>query len=1043
MNTTIFLLFIVIAYNGQAQRRSQNQLADTGNIYALIIGVKQFQDPKLTVLQYADRDALNFYDFLKSGYIKKKFDTSHIKMLLNDDATYNSVFTALFTWLERLKDSLKAKDDLYVYWAGHGMVGFDDHHLVCQDTKVKNINLGDLKDDIGLSILKGKLRYFANKENIRVFLIVDACRSSSEDHLVDPSIYSTFTQPVGPGEVSLFSCGSNEVSFETKNINPGNGVFTYFLLLGLEGAADVLPPFGRVTYAELATFLRSTVLKYVTNVYTKDVSNPTLQNPAFYTRNEYLMGNVVLSTPPPNVVVASKEKAKRLMDSLDALQDHSNPGTAIHRGPSAGGLIAITQTLLEDQVNIPQTTIYDSTDRIVDSFYAALARNDLVFPSDHSAYDFFLELQQKYKKSKPVIDACSALFAALTGKTQKFLNQYLEGRLHDTKNDSFKTAFKELSTTLLLFPDDSILLKSIAPKLTFLQTRALAGSNNPADWKKGLDILDKTLNRSTRYSYLYLTKGILYHNIARYYTAIKYFDSARIMVPAWTFPLYNLATTYYQLQEYGKSSAYCDSVLKYDHQYSKAHSLRALNYEAEEDNRPEKDYERAIGENNLALQIDSTNAAAYINLGRIATKSKLSSDQKFLRALQYYRVGATLADENSLTLIGSLYFSHGPAYYDSAAYYFIKSLAINPFNVYTLSSYAFMLNKIQSDSLFLQALRNSEYDYKINNTYKKYLFVNVSPVIADSVFESIVKGNAEDPSIFIDHSSQYEKIDSLQKAKNILQRGLQAISNSPSIIYALGKLFVNHFNDSLFAAYALDSARYYFLKLGNIIPGYFLSNYGLLQISRIASLLPESDSYWQSMQLQTGYDKTQYNFSTSLGAHGDSMIVRKSYSAALNYYRAALKVTNEKNSFLIRIGRAYYLNHKLDSALNICSELLPQYLDPAELSNDEREDEEKVLQLEALTRTDYKSKRSILKAIQIFSRLDNEVREPAQYIEQAVCFFLLNKRKTARRLLLIDKTQAREMFKVIQNEEGIRYSSYFVNALKNLVLSVGDEFYSK
>ncbi|MFZ1297181.1 MAG: hypothetical protein WAT16_03995, partial [Saprospiraceae bacterium] len=72
----ILLLYIGFSFMGNAQEKGVSPLAApnksgfTGKLYAVVVGISDYQDAGIPDLRFAERDAKLFYDFLKgkAGY---------------------------------------------------------------------------------------------------------------------------------------------------------------------------------------------------------------------------------------------------------------------------------------------------------------------------------------------------------------------------------------------------------------------------------------------------------------------------------------------------------------------------------------------------------------------------------------------------------------------------------------------------------------------------------------------------------------------------------------------------------------------------------------------------------------------------------------------------------------------------------------------------------------------------------------------------------------------------------------------------------------
>ena len=95
--TLIISVWILSLANTQAQ-----------NTYALIIGISQYKE--MPALQYADRDALAFADFVKS----QGAADDNIKLFLNEEATRLNIVDELY----KMSQVAKPKDRFYFYFGG-------------------------------------------------------------------------------------------------------------------------------------------------------------------------------------------------------------------------------------------------------------------------------------------------------------------------------------------------------------------------------------------------------------------------------------------------------------------------------------------------------------------------------------------------------------------------------------------------------------------------------------------------------------------------------------------------------------------------------------------------------------------------------------------------------------------------------------------------------------------------------------------------------------------------------------------------------------
>jgi tetratricopeptide (TPR) repeat protein len=93
-------------------------------------------------------------------------------------------------------------------------------------------------------------------------LVLDACHSGKVTVDTTPSRVNESLRGLPQGFLTLTSSRASEQSFEDPELGGGNGVFTYFLVRGWLGEADVDPRDGVVTADELVGYVKREVKNY-------------------------------------------------------------------------------------------------------------------------------------------------------------------------------------------------------------------------------------------------------------------------------------------------------------------------------------------------------------------------------------------------------------------------------------------------------------------------------------------------------------------------------------------------------------------------------------------------------------------------------------------------------------------------------------------------------------------------------------------------------------------------------------------------------------
>ncbi|HSK11897.1 MAG TPA: caspase family protein, partial [Phnomibacter sp.] len=225
----------------------------TANTYALVVGIGQYEHRSIPALRFAEQDARIFGEYLMSpagGNIPEK----QVRSLIGEHATISNIYEGL-KWL---KGICRKKDKVILYFSGHGDVETDHvknlGYLLAWNTPPNNyrnnaIRLEDVNDWANeISLKKGG----------EILLITDACHSGklAGDFLKGNQLTREKLRTVLNNEVRITACGPDELAAEGTEWGGGRGVFSWYLLNGLNGLASSQQP-GAITLGELQLFLDS------------------------------------------------------------------------------------------------------------------------------------------------------------------------------------------------------------------------------------------------------------------------------------------------------------------------------------------------------------------------------------------------------------------------------------------------------------------------------------------------------------------------------------------------------------------------------------------------------------------------------------------------------------------------------------------------------------------------------------------------------------------------------------------------------------------
>jgi len=229
--------------------------------YALIIGVGDYKNlPPSAKLEFAERDAESIYSVLISPE-GGNFRAENVRKLTGSRATLANLQKEIDGWLPSVA---KADDRVLVYFAGHGFVDPKTGRafLAPHDLDPKNIaGTGYSMEQLG-SVIGSKVQA---KWKV---LLTDSCHSGAispeEGEVVNKSLLD-----LNRSMFSMTASRARERSFESKDWGGGHGIFTYYVVRGMEGYADESKD-GIVTADELAEYVRTNVREA-----TKGQQNPT------------------------------------------------------------------------------------------------------------------------------------------------------------------------------------------------------------------------------------------------------------------------------------------------------------------------------------------------------------------------------------------------------------------------------------------------------------------------------------------------------------------------------------------------------------------------------------------------------------------------------------------------------------------------------------------------------------------------------------------------------------------------------------------------
>ncbi len=201
------------------------------NRVALIIGIEKYK--QAPAASFANLDATYFYEYARRGF---GISPSNMKLLVDEDANLIKSLGIISKWLPG--KIVKNQTELIIFFAGHGLASTDGKELyfLTQDSDP------DLLTRTALSRTE-LFKEIISLEPKSVTMFMDTCYSGISR---DEEILLASARPIRivadeqegvPDNFTIFTASQlDQISSGLKEAN--HGIFSYYLMKGLEGKAD-------------------------------------------------------------------------------------------------------------------------------------------------------------------------------------------------------------------------------------------------------------------------------------------------------------------------------------------------------------------------------------------------------------------------------------------------------------------------------------------------------------------------------------------------------------------------------------------------------------------------------------------------------------------------------------------------------------------------------------------------------------------------------------------------------------------------------------
>jgi tetratricopeptide (TPR) repeat protein len=686
LNINRFYLFFVLLFlpghifsqTSRDVRGAESSIANEGKTRALIIGISKYQF--IDSLQYADRDAQVFADYLRNNnfwHIQK----DDITLLMNDKAKNGD----LITQLARIARASNPGDNLLFYFSGHGdvetLTQFNNGYLLAYDTYTNNYIAGALP----ISFLKELFVTLLNK-NVKVLLVTDACRSGKlAGGMKGAEFAASAISNMWKNEIKILSSQPGQLSFEGTKWGNGRGVFSYYLVKGLNGEADADKD-SVITLAELEM--------YVGNNVARETGNK--QQPIFEGPNKY--STVLARLSAPVNMASPKPAGNRFMPSYKIFR-------------------------------LPEDSCADYYQKMVAAIRdKKFDRNDPL-----SATALYNKLKSCTKDTGLILQANSQLLGALMNGTQEIVNNSFIGQKWVQDEDFGKgrdLIDQVIKNNDLQLPYDQH-LNNLNRYFLVMQNTTEDSTKNKIPIDHLELMIDSALEEEPDAAYLLTAKSRLEMKRQNWENAIALQEQSLEKSPGWLTPKYYLGMAYANTKSYDKAMAFYEEVLEKDSLHQTVEctkcALKSMADWAKKLKMDKKSEEYFIKSLQFVPDLPEVPDVFENNFIERAGKRNIMKEvQKELAGMPFpkFVLDSIMAHMEDSSDLGGIYymkalqFKKNPGNPDSATFYLTKAVWSEPDEVYYLESLTDHLEEQGKDeqvqSIILAKIKNYDGDDQLD-----------------------------------------------------------------------------------------------------------------------------------------------------------------------------------------------------------------------------------------------------------------------------------------------------------------------------------------
>lgn len=528
------------------------------NTYAVIAGISSYASKGIPALRFANRDAEAFNKYL----LDEKVPAANIKLLLNEEATTASIYSAL-SWL----NETAAKDDLvYFYFSGHGDMESETIYklgfLLTYNTPRTNY----INNAIRIEDINNFANTLSLKNKAKVVIITDACHSGNlaGSDFRGNSLVGRSLSISKANEIRIASCRPDQLSMEDEGWGGGRGVFSFHLINGLTGFAakrgnDI------ITVKDLRSYLDSSLAKDAILKRENHQQNAVIDGPDIFPlakKNAARVsqisreGSNTAGATPPMLQSGAEETIDMMMDEFASWVKKQQL--------DIGFDYAALQMLPKHAISAGWLDMWKGR---IDSLFKT-SRDD--------QKPLLTNMLKRVETMRPVIASDSNLrkqmdriFAiSIHDYAQNMINDYLEGDAAELERRRYYNAgasgyevypvMYDLAMKLTE-PDDYLYRILEVNRYYFGGLALLVKIPMTADpvplVDEAMKLEKKALELEENAPYIYNTLGTLYFYKGEFAMADSMYRKASSMAPQWALPYNNLLGLYIAQNKIDKASA--------------------------------------------------------------------------------------------------------------------------------------------------------------------------------------------------------------------------------------------------------------------------------------------------------------------------------------------------------------------------------------------------------------------------------------------------------------------------------------------------------